>query len=295
MPPTKTDEFVLPTVIAGYTGMKDGDGILMMNFRADRAREILHSMIDPDFDALPDEHPVSFAAIAGLVEYSSDLARMMSVLFPPEDLPATLGEVVSARSLKQLRIAETEKYAHVTFFFNGGREDVFEGEDRILIPSPKVATYDLQPEMSAVEVTDKLVDAIDTGTYDLIVVNYANTDMVGHTGDLAAAVKAVETVDGCLGRLQDAVLRAGGVMLITADHGNAEMMVDPATGQAHTAHTMNRVPVILVGEKQVRNIRSGRLADLAPTLLNLMAVEQPAEMTGVSLIDLPHSNQAAAE
>lgn len=291
----QTDEFVLPTIIAGYRGMADGDGILMMNFRADRAREILHAMIDPTFDALPDDHPVRFAAVAGLVEYSSDLARMMSVLFAAEDLPATLGEVVSNHSLKQLRIAETEKYAHVTFFFNGGREDLFDGEDRILVPSPKVATYDLQPEMSAVEVTDKLVGAIESGTYDLIVVNYANTDMVGHTGDIKAAIKAVETVDGCLGRLQDAVVHAGGVMLVTADHGNAEMMVDPSTGQAHTAHTMNRVPLILIGAAEVRTIKSGRLADLAPTLLDLMGIEQPAEMTGHSLIEPSKSSQAAAE
>lgn len=291
----KSDEFVLPTVIAGYRGMNDGDGILMMNFRADRAREILHAMIDPDFDALPDDRSVRFASVAGLVEYSADLTRMMTVLFPPEDLPATLGEVVAGKSLKQLRIAETEKYAHVTFFFNGGREEVFEGEDRILVPSPKVATYDLQPEMSAREVTDKLVDAIDSGVYDLIVVNYANTDMVGHTGDMNAAIKAVETVDTCLGRLQEAVLRAGGVMLVTADHGNAEMMADPASGQAHTAHTMNRVPVILVGAEDIRSIKSGRLADLAPTLLELMGIRQPPEMTGVSLIDLPHPNRAAAE
>ncbi|WP_425407558.1 2,3-bisphosphoglycerate-independent phosphoglycerate mutase [Hwanghaeella sp.] len=291
----KTDEFVLPTVIADYRGMNDGDGILMMNFRADRVREVLHAMIDPDFDSIPDDRPVRFAAVAGMVEYSADLGRMMDVLFPPEDLPATLGEVVASKSLKQLRIAETEKYAHVTFFFNGGREDVFDGEDRILVPSPKVATYDLQPEMSAVEVTDKLVAAIDSDTYDLIVVNYANTDMVGHTGDINAAIKAVETVDTCLGRLQESVLRAGGVMLITADHGNAEMMVDASTGQAHTAHTMNRVPLILVGAEEISAIKSGRLADLAPTLLALMSIEQPAEMTGVSLIDQPHPNQAAAE
>jgi len=291
----KADEFVLPTVIAGYRGMKDGDGILMMNFRADRAREILHALIDPDFDALPDEHPVRFAAVAGMVEYSADLAGMMGVLFPPEDLPATLGEVVSEKSLKQLRIAETEKYAHVTFFFNGGREEVFNGEDRILVPSPKVATYDLQPEMSAVEVTDKLVEAIDSGVYDLIVVNYANTDMVGHTGDIDAAIKAVETVDVCLGRVRDAVLRAGGVMLVTADHGNAEMMANPVSGQAHTAHTMNRVPLILVGAEDIHAIKSGRLADLAPTLLTLMGIEQPAEMTGVSLLDFPNPSRAAAE
>lgn len=291
----KADEFVLPTVIAGYGGMTDGDGILMMNFRADRAREILHALIDPDFDALPDEHPVRFAAVTGMVEYSSDLAGMMGVLFPPEDLPATLGEVVSGKSLKQLRIAETEKYAHVTFFFNGGREEVFDGEDRILVPSPKVATYDLQPEMSAVEVTDKLVEAIDSGVYDLIVVNYANTDMVGHTGDIDAAIKAVETVDSCLGRVRDALLRAGGVMLVTADHGNAEMMVNPESGQAHTAHTMNRVPLILVGAEDIHTIKSGRLADLAPTLLTLMGIEQPTEMTGVSLLDRPHPSRAAAE
>ncbi len=291
----QTDEFILPTVIDGYRGMQDGDGLLMMNFRADRAREILHALIDPGFKDIPDSTPVDFAAVAGLVEYSSALAPMMAAFFPPEDLPATLGEVVSAKAMRQLRIAETEKYAHVTFFFNGGREQNFDGEDRILVPSPKVATYDMQPEMSANEVTDKLVDAIDSGTYDLIVVNYANTDMVGHTGDLTAAIKAVETVDGCLGRLREALTHAGGVMLITADHGNAEMMVDPETGQAHTAHTMNRVPLILVGADKAAGIRSGRLADLAPTLLDLMGIDQPPEMTGLSLLDSGTPTQAAAE
>jgi 2,3-bisphosphoglycerate-independent phosphoglycerate mutase len=209
----------------------------------------------------------------------------LKTLFPPDDLKDTFGEVVSRAGLSQLRIAETEKYAHVTFFFNGGRETEFPGESRILVPSPKVATYDLKPEMSAPEVTDRLVAAIDEGRFDLIVVNYANTDMVGHTGDIAAAVKAVETVDQCLGRLADAVKRAGGALLITADHGNAEMMRDPATGQPHTAHTLNPVPVVLVNPpKGVVGVADGKLADVAPTLLALMGAAQPAAMTGRPLL-----------
>ncbi len=290
-----TDEFVEPVPVGLYSGMRDGDGLMMLNFRADRAREILHLLMDEDFEDAPQARQVAFASVAGMVEYSADLAARMQVLFPAEDLPATMGEVVAANGLNQLRIAETEKYAHVTFFFNGGREDVFAGEERILVPSPDVATYDLKPEMSAVEVTDKLVAAIEEDKYDFIVVNYANTDMVGHTGSLDAAVTAVQTVDGCLGRLTAAVQAKGGVMLITADHGNAEQMTDASTGQPHTAHTMNRVPLIVVGSSSVAQVRPGRLADLAPTLLDLMGMVQPEEMTGVSLIDRGTRNRAAAE
>jgi len=288
-----TDEFVLPTAIGDYAGMQDGDGVLMGNFRADRAREILTALLDPMFDGFTRSKIVRFAAAAGLVEYSSALNPFITTLFPPEIVRDSLGEVVSRAGLKQLRIAETEKYAHVTFFFNGGEELVFEGEDRILVPSPKVATYDLQPEMSAFEVTDRLVGAIDSGKYDLIVVNYANGDMVGHTGDIAAAIKAVEAVDACLGRLDEAVRRAGGVMLITADHGNVETMHDDTTGQAFTAHTLNRVPAMLVnGPAEVRALRDGKLADIAPTMLALMGLPQPATMTGQSLLQRQTGVQA---
>ena len=290
-----TDEFVEPFTLSGYTGMRDGDGLLMMNFRADRAREILHMLVDPGFEDAPQARTVRFADTVGMVEYSADLNTLLPVLFPAEDLPMTMGEVIAKNGLRQLRIAETEKYAHVTFFFSGGREDTFGGEDRLLVPSPDVATYDLQPEMSAGEVTDELVGAIGGGKYDFIVVNFANTDMVGHTGSLAAAVKAVETVDGCLARLSEAVLAEGGVMLVTADHGNAEQMTDSKTGQPHTAHTMNRVPLIAVGVRSPAALRPGRLADLAPTLLDLMSIEQPPQMTGVSLIDRGNPSQAAAE
>jgi len=205
-------------------------------------------------------------------------------LFPPESLTHILGEVISDAGLTQLRIAETEKYAHVTFFFNGGREQVFPGEDRILINSPKVATYDLQPEMSAPEVTDKLVEAIGSGKYDMMVANFANGDMVGHTGILSAAIKAVETLDGCLGRLKEAIVKAGGIMVITADHGNAEMMRDPVTGEPYTAHTIGRVPVVLLNGPVGKGLADGRLADVAPTVLSLMGLPQPAEMTGHSLL-----------
>jgi 2,3-bisphosphoglycerate-independent phosphoglycerate mutase len=274
-----SDEFVKPTVLDGYAGMKDGDGVLMANFRADRAREILLALLDPEFDGFGRARVVKFAGAAGLVEYSDRLNAFLSTIFPPQRLTNVIGEVVANAGLKQLRIAETEKYAHVTFFFNGGEEGEFAGEERILVPSPKVATYDLKPEMSAFEVTDKLVAAIDGGGFDFIVVNYANTDMVGHTGDLDAAIKAVEAVDACLGRLEAAVSKAGGVLLITADHGNAEQMIDRATGQPHTAHTLNLVPVVLAGAGKVA-LRNGRLADVAPTLLDIMGLKRPAEMTG---------------
>ena len=218
------------------------------------------------------------------LEYSEALNPLLETLFPSEDLPDTLGEVVARAGRKQLRISETEKYAHVTFFLNGGQEQQYEGEDRILIPSPDVATYDLQPEMSAAEVTDRLVARVGDGQTDLIVVNFANPDMVGHTGDLAAAIRAVETIDGCLGRLADAIRKADGTLLITADHGNLEMMTDPETGQPHTAHTTNPVPLTMVNGPAGMALRPGRLADLAPTVLQLMGLPQPAAMTGHCLL-----------
>ena len=277
-----TDEFVLPVILGGFSGMQDGDGVLMANFRADRAREILSALADPEFDGFERTHKINFAAVTGLVSYSTTHTRYMTTLFPPQELHNILGSVVSENGLKQLRIAETEKYAHVTFFFNGGREEPFAGEDRILVPSPDVATYDLQPEMSAIEVTDKLVAAIEAHLYDLIIINYANPDMVGHTGILEAAKTAVQTVDSCLARLEKAVADAGGALLVTADHGNAEQMIDPLTGQAHTAHTLNKVPAILIGSNAV--LQDGRLADVAPTLLALLGLSQPNDMTGHSLL-----------
>ena len=298
------DEFVKPTVIQGYAGMKDGDGVLMFNYRSDRAREILTALLDPLFDGFKRPRFVTFAAAAGMVEYSAALNPLLKALFPPEVIKMGLGETISKAGLKQLRIAETEKYAHVTFFFNGGEERVFDGEERILVPSPKVQTYDLKPEMSAPEVTDKLVEAIGSAKFDLIVVNYANTDMVGHSGVLAAAVKAVEAVDACLGRLMAAVSKAGGVMLVTADHGNAEQMFDEKSHQKHTQHTLNRVPALLFNAPAaVHSLTDGKLADVAPTLLALMGVPQPAEMTGKSLLSeasrpailaAPHATIAAS-
>jgi len=279
------DEFVLPTVIDGYAGMKDGDGLLMFNYRSDRARQILTALLDPRFDGFNRNRVVSFATKVGMVDYSAALNPFLKTLFPPEIIRMGLGETVSKAGLKQLRIAETEKYAHVTFFFNGGEERVFDGEERILVPSPKVKTYDLKPEMSAPEVTDRLVEAIGSGKFDLIVVNYANTDMVGHTGDLGAATRAVEAVDGCLGRLMQAIQAAGGSMFVTADHGNAEEMFDEQSHQKHTQHTLNRVPALLFNAPAaVHSLADGKLADVAPTLLALMGVAQPAEMTGKSML-----------
>ncbi len=290
----ETDEFVLPTAIADYPGMRDGDGLFLANFRADRIREIAAALLDPDFSGFEPEKRFAFAAALGLVEYSAELNRFLATLFPPQDLSDTFGEIVADAGMAQLRIAETEKYAHVTFFFNGGRETVFPGEERILVPSPKVATYDKQPEMSAPEVTDKVVEAIRSGRFDVVVLNYANTDMVGHTGLFDAAVKAVETVDACLGRLAEAVETAGGTLVITADHGNAEMMRDPETGKPHTAHTLNPVPFIVVNPPvAIERVEHGRLADVAPTLLDLLGLPKPAAMTGHSLIVADRGRRAA--
>ena len=287
------DEFVEPTAIGDYAGMTDGDGVLFANFRADRARQILAALLDPDFDGF-ERSPIRFADACGMAEYSDRLKTMMSAIFPPRSIEDVIGAVVSRAGMTQIRMAETEKYPHVTFFFNGGEETQFEGEDRVMVPSPKVATYDLQPEMSAPELADRLVEAVESGTYDLVIVNFANPDMVGHTGSLPAAIKAVETVDACLGRLEAAVRGAGGVLLFTADHGNCEMMRDPETGQPHTAHTLSPVPVVLVnGPTDAAGLHDGRLADVAPTLLELLGLPKPEAMTGRSLIDRDSARRAA--
>ncbi|MCA3445047.1 MAG: 2,3-bisphosphoglycerate-independent phosphoglycerate mutase [Rhodobacter sp.] len=280
----ETDEFILPTVIAGYSGARDGDGLFCLNFRSDRAREILSAIGAPGFDGFAAGPRPQWAAMLGMVDYSTAHSAFMTTAYPKQDIRNTLGEWVSAHGKTQLRLAETEKYPHVTFFLNGGREALCPGEERYMAASPKVATYDLQPEMSAPEVADHLVAGIRAG-YDLIVVNFANPDMVGHTGDLAAAIAACEAVDKALGRALAALEAAGGAMIVAADHGNCETMVDPVTGAPHTAHTTNPVPVILVGGPAgARLRRGGRLADLAPTLLELMGLPQPPEMTGRSLI-----------
>jgi 2,3-bisphosphoglycerate-independent phosphoglycerate mutase len=278
------DEFIVPAVIGDYRGIKSGDGILCFNFRADRVRQLLGVLLDPpEGSGFARRSHIKIAAAVGMTEYSEELNAVMKTIFPPQTLPNILGEVVSAAGRTQLRMAETEKYPHVTYFLNGGREEPFDGEARIMVPSPKVATYDLKPEMSAPELADKAVIAIKSGQFDLIVLNFANPDMVGHTGSLSAAIKAVETVDAGLGRIVEAVEKQGGVLLFTADHGNCELMRDPVTGGPHTAHTTNPVPLVLVGGGG-RSLQDGRLADLAPTLLELMELPQPAEMTGASLL-----------
>ena len=279
----QTDEFIPATVIGAYHGMRAGDGLLCLNFRADRSREILAAIADPGFTAFNRGDPVALIAKLGMVEYSTYHSAWFGSMFPKRDLVNTLGAWVAKHGLTQFHLAETEKYPHVTFFLNGGKEPPEVGEVRYMAPSPKVATYDLQPEMSAVEVTDAFVGAIAAG-YDLIVTNYANPDMVGHTGILAAAIKACEAVDQGLGRVLAALELAGGAMIVTADHGNCELMIDPLTGGPHTSHTTNPVPVILVGGPPRVQLRNGRLADLAPTLLDLMGLPLPPEMTGQSLI-----------
>lgn len=279
----ESDEFVTPTRIDGDDGaVRDGDAVIFMNWRADRARELTQAFTEADFDGF-ERKRLDLADFVTLTEYQAEFD--LPVAFPPTRPKNNLGEYAAGLGLKQLRIAETEKYAHVTFFFNGGQEESFEGEDRILVPSPSVRTYDLKPEMSAPEVTDKLVEAIGSDRYDLIISNYANADMVGHTGDMDAAIKAVETVDQALGRLEKAIREAGGEMLITADHGNAEKMADADTGQAHTAHTTNPVPLVYVG-RQADMLDDGSLCDIAPTMLTLAGHPVPTEMTGHSLVKL---------
>lgn len=281
----ETDEFVTPHVIAGYGGMQDDDGLFFANFRADRAREILSAIVDPDFAGFNAGKRPKLSATLGMVSYSDRLSTMMGVMFPPEEIVNTLGAYLAGLGKAQFRIAETEKYPHVTYFLNGGVEEPYPGEVRYMAPSPKVKTYDMQPEMSAGEVTENLVQAINGGEYDLIVVNYANPDMVGHTGDLDAAIAACEAVDEGLGEVLTALETAGGAMLVTADHGNCDMMVDPETGGPHTAHTLSPVPLVLVGGPQgVRLEQGGVLGDLAPTVLELMELQAPEEMTGRSLI-----------
>jgi len=277
-----TDEFAKAATIGDYAGVQPGDSLLCFNFRADRVREILAALLDPAFDGFPRTAP-AFTAAVGMTAYSDALVPLIPPLFPAQHMNALLGEVVAAADLAQLRMAETEKYPHVTYFLNGGREEPYPREDRIMVPSPKVATYDLQPEMSAPELADKAVTAINSGAYDMIILNFANPDMVGHTGVLSAAITAVETVDAGLGRIAEAIAAQGGAMLVTADHGNCEMMRDPETGGPHTAHTLNPVPVLLAGGPENATLHDGILADLAPTLLALLGLPQPKEMTGKNL------------
>jgi 2,3-bisphosphoglycerate-independent phosphoglycerate mutase len=282
----ESDEFVKPSAVlvnGQQVAMQEGDGVIFMNFRADRARELTHCFIDTEFDAFPRKHLPTLSSFVTLTEYAADIKAPYA--FEPANLNNSLGEYIASLGKTQLRLAETEKYAHVTFFFSGGREAEYAGESRKLIPSPRVATYDLSPKMSAVEVTDELTRAFREGHFDLIVCNYANGDMVGHTGNLAAAIEAVECLDACLGRVIEALRQAGGHCLITADHGNVEQMTDTGTGQAHTAHTSELVPLIYVGNEDVALTQTlGTLADIAPTLLSIMHVPQPPEMTGKSML-----------
>ena len=275
----ESDEFLRATIIGGYAGMRDGDGLVMMNFRADRARQILDCLYRPDTTACKTQ-PIVLRPALGITSYSAELDAFVTPLYPPVDLADTLGAVVAAAGRRQLRLAETEKYPHVTFFFNGGDETKRKGEDRALVPSPHVATYDQLPQMSAGGVLAKAVASLEAKSHDLLVINFANPDMVGHTGDLAAAITAVETVDTCVGKLVAAVQAADGQMLLTADHGNCEVMWDTEAESPHTAHTTNLVPLILVNGNDGVQVTDGRLADLAPSLLAMMGVEQPASMTG---------------
>ena len=280
------DEFVEPTVICSnnkpVATVEDNDSVIFYNFRPDRAREITRAIVDKDFKEFETKDLKNLYFVC-FTQYDETMPNV-EIAFKPTVLKNTFGEYISGKGLKQLRIAETEKYAHVTFFFNGGNEKQYEGEDRILVPSPKVETYDLKPEMSAYEVTENVVNAIKSQKYDAIILNYANPDMVGHTGNLDAAVKAIEAIDECVGKVVKAINEVNGVLLITADHGNAEQMIDYKTGEPHTAHTTNPVPLILVTENENLKIKEGKLADLAPTMLELLGIEKPAEMTGESIL-----------
>ena len=282
----ESDEFVAATAIVPEDGeparMRDGDAVVFMNFRADRARQMTRALTDVDFKGFAREYVPQLGYFCTLTSYGAEFK--LPAAYPPQNIANGFGEYIAGKGLKQLRIAETEKYAHVTYFFNGGTETPYPGEERILVPSPKVATYDLKPEMSAFEVTDRLVDAIKSRRYDAIVCNYANGDMVGHTGNLAAATRAIEVLDECLGRVIRAMQECGGEVLITADHGNAELMHDETTHQAHTAHTLNVVPLLYIGRK-ARVARGGALQDVAPTLLAMMGLPRPPEMTGKPLVE----------
>ncbi|QNP41833.1 2,3-bisphosphoglycerate-independent phosphoglycerate mutase [Lysobacter solisilvae (ex Woo and Kim 2020)] len=294
----ENDEFVAPTVISSDTAgagapVRDGDAIVFMNFRADRARQLTAAFVAPAFDGFAARRP-QLSRFVCLTEYDAKLPA--PVAFAPDDLRHTLGEVLADAGLKQLRIAETEKYAHVTFFFSGGREEPYAGESRVLVPSPRVATYDLQPEMSCPEVTDKLVAAIRSGAIDVAICNIANPDMVGHSGILAAAIQAAEAVDIAIGAVARAVREVGGALLVTADHGNVEMMRDPQTGQPHTSHTVGPVPFVYAGPRAATLRAGGALRDVAPTILDLLGLPRPAEMTGTSLlVDVAHAHAAPVE
>jgi len=281
-----TDEFVEPFSVGKYNGMNDGDGLLIANFRADRVREIGEALANPKFEGFDREKVIKFVECVGMKEYSEKLNNWYQVMFAPEEINNSLGEVVSKAGLKQLRLAETEKYAHVTFFFSGGREKEYAGEDRELVDSPKVATYDLKPEMSATEVRHKLVEAINSDKYDLIVVNFANPDMVGHTGVMKAAIEACEVIDKIIGEVEEVIKAKDGVMLVTADHGNIEKMFDKVKEQAYTAHTTSLVPFIMVGnDVGGASLADGKLCDIAPSVLNLMGLDKPEEMSGINLIN----------
>ena len=277
-----TDEFIIPTVIDKNGMVKEGDSVIMFNFRPDRARQITRAFVDPEFDGFERKNGFFKVNYVCMAQYDAEMPNV-TVAYPPEQLHMTFGEYISKLGMTQLRIAETQKYAHVTFFFNGGEERQFKGEDRILIKSPDVATFDLKPEMSAYEVCDAVCEAIDKDVYDVIILNYANCDMVGHTGVMEAAVKAVEAVDTCVGRMVGKILEKGGKAIITADHGNADCMVDPQSDEPFTAHTTNPVPMIVIGQGDVK-LEEGKLCDLCPTMLDMMGIDQPLEMTGKSLI-----------
>ena len=281
----ETDEFISPTLIGDYKGFEDGDSLIIINFRADRVRELLTAILDPKFKEFErDTNTPILLNNLGMTEYSTELSNLMNSIFVKEKIRDTLGEIISKASLKQLRLAETEKYPHVTFFFNGGEETVYPGETRIMIPSPKISTYDLKPEMSAKKVETELIDSIKKRTYDLIIINFANPDMVGHTGDLKAAIKAVETVDAAVGNIKDMIIKLDGIMLLTADHGNCEIMFDDIVNLPHTSHTSNKVPLILISKNNIYKLRNGRLADIAPTILELMSIKTPNSMSGKSLL-----------
>tara|TARA_Y100000590_G_scaffold465952_1_gene639777 strand:- start:1620 stop:3149 length:1530 start_codon:yes stop_codon:yes gene_type:complete len=278
-----TDEFIEPAIMSGFTGIKDGDGLLIANFRADRIRQILSALLEENFHNFTRKKSPKFSSTVGMTSYSSSLDKLVSLIFPPDNVNKTLGEVVSNSGIKQLRIAETEKYAHVTFFFNGGQEKPFKGEKRILIPSPKVATYDLKPDMSAFELTEKIILNIKKKEFEFIVINYANPDMVGHTGNFEAAITAVEVIDQCINQIVDVISKSNTALLITADHGNIECMIDDQSNSPHTAHTMEKVPLIAINVNNLAHLEDGLLSDIAPTILEILGIKKPKVMTGISL------------